>query len=85
MSEPEDFHIRERMRAIEATLKIKQNAYFEARGNNQPEVADKIEQEYRDLLTELRFINPGAELTSFEKTLEGEADLETQKHIWEKK
>jgi hypothetical protein len=80
MSEYDEFTARSRRQEIEKSLDQKQQAYQEAIRNNQPEVADQRQKEFYDLVAELRFVDPDADLSGLEATLKQEADEETKKH-----
>lgn len=80
MSEYDEFTARARRQEIEKSLEEKQRAYIEALHNEQPEVADQRQKEFHDLVAELRFVDPDADLSALEDSLRQEAEEETRKH-----
>ena len=77
---PEFIRRRDKVNEILGFLDQKQLAYDEAIEQNQPEVADKIMAEFYDLVTELRFVDPEADLSKFERGLVSYAEALTRHH-----
>jgi hypothetical protein len=71
--------------AIREMLKHKEADYFKARKDNRFDDADRIEQEYKDLLTEYKFIDPNAELSWEEMSLKAEAEDMQKEDVFKRK
>jgi hypothetical protein len=69
---------------IRAMLAKKQEQYLQACEQNRTNDAVKIEKEYKALLTELKFVNPTADLTDEELELKEMADQAQAEDIMER-
>ena len=68
----------ERYQELRQQFIAKQLALLKAEQEGQHELADQLMKEKDHLLTELRMINPGIDLTAGEFMLQADADLETK-------
>ncbi len=81
---PEGIAMERRIQAITAILEEKKKALLQARAKRNFVEADKVLRESRDLLTELRYVNPDHNFDSLDLDLISEAKEETEKLIKEK-
>ncbi len=75
-------YVREQQRKhdIESMLEAKQLEYKKAIEQDNFDQADKVVDEYNNLVTELRFIDPGTKLSTLERNMQEDADSMTYLH-----